>query len=341
MKTRSASVRTHIPQRCDVGIKRRAAIALLASPLVARAQRPSLPVIGFLSGVSREESVGRVVAFRRGLAEFGYVEGKNAAIEFRWADGRYDRLPGMAAELVRMPVALMVATGGPRAAQAAIAATSSIPIVFTMGGDPVRMGVVQSLGRPGGNVTGVSFLTVDLVPKRVELLRDLLPQARLVVLMVNPNTGMFETQVKVAQDAARAVGHRLHVVRAGTDAEIDAVFTTFSALRPDALLVGTDAFFTARRSKLVALAARHALPVMYEGRESVVAGGLISYGPSIEEAHARAGAYVGRILGGARPADLPVLQPTNFELVINLKTAKALGLSIPQSLLLRADEVIK
>ena len=322
-------------------MKRRAVIASFASPLVARAQRPHVPVIGFLSGVSREESTSRVVALRRGLAVAGSVDGKNVAIEFRWADGRYDRLPGMAGELVRMPVALMVATGGPRATQAATAATSSIPIVFTMGADPVRLGVVQSLGRPGGNVTGVSFLTVDLVPKRLELLRDMLPRGRLVVLMVNPNTVSFETQVKVAQDAARTVGYLLQVVRAGTDADIDAVFATFSALRPDALLVGTDAFFATRRSQLVALAARFALPVMYEGRESVVAGGLISYGPSIDDAHARAGAYVGRILGGARPADLPVLQPTNFELVINLKTAKALGLSIPQSLLLRADEVIK
>ena len=325
-------------RRCFVQV---AGGTALAWPLAAHAQRALLPVIGYLSGVAREESEPRLAAFRRGLAQAGYSEGRNVVIEFRWADGDYDRLPALAAELVRRPVDVLVATGGPRAVLAAKGATSTIPIAFTIGADPVRLGVVKSLGRPGGNATGVSFLTADLMPKRFELLRELVPHARLVALLVNPNTPSADDQVEGAQRAARASASRLHVARAGSQAEIDTEFAALARLRPDALLIGTDAFFGTRYRAFVALAERHALPTMYEGRNAVVAGGLISYGPSIDDAYVQTGAYTGRILAGARPADPPVLQPTKFERVVNLKTAKALGLAIPQSLLLRADEVIE
>jgi putative ABC transport system substrate-binding protein len=313
----------------------------LASPWVAVAQRPAIPVIGYLSGVSRNESEDRLAAFRRGLAQAGFSEGRNVAIEFRWADGDYGRLAAMADELVRRPVSLLVATGGPRAAQAAKAATSTLPIVFTLGGDPVKLGLVQSLNRPGGNATGVSFLTADLMPKRFELLRELLPRARLVAVMVNPNTPSAEDQITGAEAAARASGARLQIARAASVAEIDAAFAALAKSRPDALLIGTDALFGTRHKQFIALAARHAVPAVYEQRNAVVDGGLMSYGPSITEAYVQTGVYVGKVLAGARPADLPVEQPTKFELVINLKTAKALGLTIPQSLLLRADEVIQ
>jgi len=313
----------------------------LASPWAAMAQRPAMPVIGYLSGVSRNESEDRLAAFRRGLAQAGFSEGRNVVIEFRWADGDYGRLAAMADELVRRPVSLLVATGGPRAAQAAKAATSTLPIVFTLGGDPVKLGVVQSLNRPGGNATGVSFLTADLMPKRFELLRELLPSSKLVAVMVNPNTPSAEDQITGAEAAARASGARLQIARAASVAEIDAAFAALAKSRPDALLIGTDALFGTRHKQFIALAARHALPAVYEQRNAVVDGGLMSYGPSITEAYVQTGVYAGKILAGARPADLPVEQPTKFELVINLKTARALGLTIPQSLLLRADEVIE
>lgn len=312
-----------------------------AWPIAGGAQQRPSAVVGYLSGVSREESVDRVAGFRRGLGDSGFAAARNVVIEFRWADGDYDRLPSLAAELVRLPVAVLLATGGPRAVLAAKEATPSLPIVFTMGADPVRMGVVNSLNRPGGNVTGVSFLTLDLTPKRFDLLRELVPKAKLVAFMVNPNTPSAESQMKSAQDAARASNQSVHIARAGSDSEIDTAFASLPRVRPDALLIGTDAFLAARRKQLTALAARYGIPTFYEGRESVLAGGLISYGPSIDKAHAQAGNYVGRILAGARPADLPVLQPTMFELVINLRTARVLGLTIPQSLLLRADEVIQ
>jgi putative ABC transport system substrate-binding protein len=305
------------------------------------AQRPALPVIGFLSGVSRAESTERLAAFREGLGQAGYSEGRNVAIEFRWADGDYRRLAALAAELVRLPVGLLVAVGGPRAAQAAKAATSTVPIVFTLGGDPVKLGLVESLSRPGGNATGISFLTADLMPKRFELLLQLMPKARSVAVMVNPNTPSAEDQVRGTEAAARTSGTRLLVARAGSEAEIDTAFASLAQAKPDALLIGTDALFGTRHKQFIALAARHGLPASYEQRSAVVDGGLMSYGPSITEAHLQTGVYAGRVLAGARPAELPVLQPTNFELVINVKTARTLGLIVPQNLLLRATEVIE
>jgi putative ABC transport system substrate-binding protein len=309
--------------------------------LAAHAQQASIPVIGYLSGVSRDESADRLAAFLRGLNQAGYREGRNVAIEFRWAGGNYDRLPALAAELVRQSVTILVATGGPRAVLAAQAATPTIPIVFTIGGDPVKLGVVQSLSRPGGNATGISFLTADLMPKRFELLRELVPKSKLVALIVNPNTPSAEDQVKGAEQAARASGTRLQVARAGTETEIDTAVAQLARSRPDAMLIGTDAFFNLRSRQFIALSARHALPAIYEGRNAVAAGGLMSYGPNIAEAYVQTGVYAGRVLGGAKPAELPVLQPTKFELAINVTTAKALGLTIPQSILLRADEVIQ
>ena len=307
----------------------------------ALAQRSTPPVIGYLSGVSRAESEDRLAAFRRGLGQAGYTEGRNVTIEFRFADGDYTRLPTLAAELVRLPASLIVAVGGPRAAQAAKAATSTEPIVFTLGGDPVKLGLVQSLNRPGGNATGISFLTADLMPKRFELLRELLPKAKRVAVMLNPNTPSAEDQLKGAQAAARASGAQLLVARAGSEVEIDTAFATLVKAKPDALLIGTDALFGTRHKQFIALAARHALPSVYEQRSAVVDGGLMSYGPSIDEAYVQTGVYAGRVLAGARPQKLPVLQPTKFELVINRGTARTLGLPLPQSLLLRADEVIE
>lgn len=318
-----------------------AASCALAGPRLALAQRPAMPVIGYLSGASRVESADRLTAFRRGLEQAGYVEGKNVAIEFRWADGDYGRLAAMAADLVRRPVDLLVATGGPRAAQAAKAATSTLPIVFTAGGDPVKLGLVQSLSRPGGNVTGISFLTADLMPKRFELLLQLLPKARLVAMMVNPNTPSAEDQVRGVTAAARAAGTKLQIARAGSEGEIDTAFATLMSSRPDALVIGTDALFGTRHRQFVALAARHALPAVYEQRNAVVDGGLMSYGPSFTDVYVQTGLYAGKVLAGARPAELPVLQPTTFELVVNMKTAKALGLTIPQALLVRANELVE
>ncbi len=306
-----------------------------------RAQASAMPAIGFLSGRSPDEAAHLLGAFRQGLNETGYVEGKNVGMEFRWAEGNYNRLPAMASDLVRRDVAILVATGGPRAVLAAKAATSTIPIVFTMGGDPVDAGVVASLAHPGGNATGVSFLGLEVMAKRLGLLHELVPKATVTAFIVNPNTSTAELQTRRVREAARAFGQQLHVFRAGTDGEIDAAFATFAQLQPGALLVGTDAFFAERREQFVALAARYAVAASYEGREAVVAGGLMSYGPSLSEAYRQAGNYTGRILNGAKPGDLPVLQPTKFELVINLKTAKTLGITIPQSLLLRADEVIE
>jgi putative ABC transport system substrate-binding protein len=314
---------------------------VLAAPWSARGQRTALPVIGYLSGVSRAESEDRLVAFRRGLGQAGYSEGRNFVFEFRFADGDYSRLPAMAAELARLPVNLIVAVGGPRAAQAAKGATSSVPIVFIHGGDPVKLGLVESLSRPGTNATGIVFLTADLLPKRFEMLRALLPKSKLVALMVNPNTPTAEEQVKGAQAAALASGTQLLVARAGSEAEIDTAFATLAKARPDALLVGTDALFGTRHKQFIALSARYAMPTVFEQRSAVVDGGLMSYGPSITEAYVETGVYAGRLLAGARPQELPVLQPTKFELVINRGTARTLGLVIPQSLLLRVDEVIE
>jgi putative ABC transport system substrate-binding protein len=298
-------------------------------------------VIGYISGVSRAESEDRLAAFRRGLGQAGYSEGRNVAIEFRFANGDYTRLPALASELVRLPATVIVAVGGSRPAQAAKAASSTVPVVFIHGGDAVKLGLVDSLSRPGGNVTGVVFLTVDLIPKRLELLRVLLPKAKRVALMVNPNTPSAEDQVKGAQAAARAADMQLLEARAGSEAEIDNAFAALVKLKPDALLIGTDALFGTRHKQFIALAARHALPAIYEQRNAVVDGGLMSYGPSITEAYVQTGVYAGRVLAGARPQELPVLQPTKFELAIHRGTARTLGLVIPQSLLLRADEVIE
>jgi putative ABC transport system substrate-binding protein len=319
----------------------RAAGCLLVVPLVARAQKSAIPLIGFLGSASPAQSTPFIAAFRKGLNETGYVEGKNVAIEFRWAEGHYDRLSALAAELVRRQVVVLVATGGPSAALAAKAATSTIPIVFTTGSDPVQFGLVASLGHPGGNATGVTIFTVDLVAKRMELLRELVPTATVIAFISNPNTPYAESEVGKAQQAARSFGQQLYVVRAGTEQEIDAAFATLAQVRAGALLIGTDPFFSSRREQFVALAARHAVPAIFDLREFATAGGLLSYGASITEAYRQAGIYTGKILSGAKAADLPVLQPTKFELVINLKTAKALGITIPQSVMLRADEVIQ
>ncbi len=286
-------------------MKRRNFIALLGGaaiglPLATRAQQSAMPVIGFLSGRSPNDAAHVVTAFRHGLNETGYVEGKNVAIEFRWAEGHFDRLPAMTADLVRRHVAILVATGGPNPALAAKAAASTIPIVFTMGGDPVEAGIVASLGHPGGNVTGVSFLGVEVMAKRLELLHELVPKATVIAFIVNPNTSTAELQTRNMREAAQAFGQQLRVLRAGTDEEIDAAFATFAQLRPGALPVGTDAFFYDRRKQFAALAARYAVPASFDLREFVIAGGLMSYGPSISEAYRQAGIYTGKILNGAK-----------------------------------------
>jgi putative ABC transport system substrate-binding protein len=303
-----------------------------------RAQQKAMPAIGFLGVSSPGPTAPYVVAFRQGLSETGYVEGQNVAIEYRWAEGQYDRLPGLAADLVGRKVDLIATSAA--GARAAKDATSTIPIVSVVG-DPVLTGLYASLARPGGNITGVIPLTSELTPKRLELLSELVPQAGLIALLVNPNNANAERDMHEVQEAAQAKGVQLHVLKAGTEDEFESVFTSLVQLNAGALVVGADPFFNSRREELVVLAARHAVPAIYEWRESVAAGGLISYGPSLTSFYHQIGIYAGRILKGAKPADLPVEQPTKFELVINLKTAKALGLTIPQSILVRADEVIE
>jgi putative tryptophan/tyrosine transport system substrate-binding protein len=315
------------------------ASGFLAAPFAARAQNSAIPVIGFLSGQWPGPWDSYVAAFRNGLGEAGFVEGKNVAIEFRWAEGRYDRLPALAADLVRRNVAVLVAAGG--GIREAQAETSTIPIVFTTGNDPVETGLVASLAHPGGNATGVSFVTSQLATKRLELLHQMVPKATVIAMMMNPRTAAPETRVHNMQEAARSLGLRLEIVSARTEAEIDAAFVTLAQLRAGALLVDSDPYFNGRREQVVALAASHGVPAMYDARAFVDAGGLMTYGGSLPEIYRQAGIYAGKILNGAKPADLPILQPTKIALVINLKTAKALGLTIPQSLLLRADEVIQ
>jgi putative tryptophan/tyrosine transport system substrate-binding protein len=305
-----------------------------------RAQQRAVPVIGFLSSRLPGEAATVVAAFHQGLAETGYVEGQNLAIEYRWAEGRYDRLPELAADLVGRKVDVIVATGGTPSALAAKSATSTIPIVF-VSSDPVKYGLVASLSRPGGNVTGFSVLGDELLPKRLELLFELVPQARVIALLVNPNNTDTERSIGDVQEAARVKGVQLHILKAGTDGGIDAAFSRLVQLHAGPLVVGADPFFDGRREQLVALASRHAVPAIYWLREFAASGGLISYGPSLAAAYRQAGIYAGRILKGAHPADLPVQQPAKFELVVNLKTAKALGLTIPPSILARADEVIE
>ena len=314
---------------------------LLAMPLAALAQATKTPVIGFLNGFSLAEWAHAVAAFHKGLNETGYVEGRNVAIEYRWAEGQFDRLPTLAAELVRRQVTVLVTTGGSATARAAKAATSTIPIVFGVGTDPIKLGVVASLSRPGGNASGVYFLTNELEAKRLGLLRELVPKAALIGILLNPRGSRAEGQSKDLREAAGALGQQVQILHASSERELDTAFATVDQLRVAALLVGASPSFNAQRDRIVALAARRAIPVIYEQREFAVAGGLMSYGTSLTDATRQVGVYAGRVLKGEKPADLPVVQSTKFEFVINLKTAKALGLTIPQSLLLRADEVIQ
>ena len=316
-------------------------IGLLVAPLAARAQ-PSAPVIGFLGIRSPGEATHLVTAFHQGLQEAGYVEGQNVAIEYRWAENHYERLPALAAELVSRHVAVIAATGGSASPLAAKSATATIPIVFVMGDqDPVHTGLVASLGRPGGTITGVTPITTMLGPKRLELLHELVPTATVIGMLVNPQWPDTESQASEAQDAARRLGLQLQVLRASSEREVETAFASFRHQQIGALLVGDDAFFLSRRDHLVALAARHAIPAIYSFREYVAAGGLMGYAPSLAEAYRQAGVYTGKILKGTTPADLPVVRPMKFELVINLKTAQALGLPIPPILLFQATEVIR
>jgi len=307
----------------------------------SREGRTQQRLIGFLSAGSADAYAPFVAAFRSALNEAGYVEGRNLAIEYRWAEGHYDRLPELAADLVRSKPEVIVTSGGDIVIGAAKAAAAEIPIVFTSGGDPVARGFVAGLARPGGNMTGVSLLVIELVAKRLEFVQELVPDAAGVAGLVNPKNSNAGRNVAALQEAARAKGVQLHIVEASSEGDFETAFASLAALHAGALVVGADPFFNARRSQIVGLAARHSMPAIYEWREFVDAGGLISYGPSLPGVYRQMGAYVGRILGGEKPADLPVVQPTLFELVVNLKTAKTLGLAVPRSILARADEVIE
>ena len=314
--------------------------AAAAWPLAARSQQAALPMVGFLNGGSPAEYAPMVAAFREGLKELGYVEGENVAIEFRWAEGKYERLSALGTDLVRRQVAAIAATSTP-AAQAAKALTATVPIVFTTGADPVQLGLVASLNRPGGNVTGVSFLVNELTKKQFEVLHQILPKAALIGFLVNPAVAYARSQTTEAQDAARALGRQLFVVTARTESEIDAAFAALVKKLAGGVITISDPFLNSRRDQIVALAARHSLPALYPVRDYVAAGGLMSYGTSIIGAYRQVGVYTGRILKGEKPADLPVMRPTKLELVINLKTAKALDLTIPPALIALADEVIE
>ena len=301
-----------------------------------------MPVFGFLGSASPDAWAGRLLAFRQGLSEIGYVDGKNVAIEYRWAEGQNDRLPAMAADLVRRQVAVIATPGSTPAALAAQAATTTIPIVFSIGGDPVQFGLVASLNRPGGNLTGGTFLSIEVGPKRLELLHELVPTATIVGLLVNPtNPNEAEPTTKNLQAAARSLGLEMHVLHASAEGDFDAAFATLIQLRAGALAIGTDPLFTSRLEQLAALTVRHAVPTVYQFREFTAAGGLMSYGGSLSDQFRTVGVYTGRILKGEKPADLPIQQSTRVELVINMKTAKALGLTFPLTLLGRADEVIE
>jgi putative tryptophan/tyrosine transport system substrate-binding protein len=313
----------------------------VTAPRALRAEQKMIPVIGFLNSTSSEPVAPYVAAFRQGLSKTGYVEGQNVAIEYRWAEGNFDRLPALAADLVRRKIDVIASTGASAPALAAKNATSTIPVVFIIGSDPVVDGLVANLARPGGNLTGFTLLGGELTPKRLELLTELVPGARVIALLVNPNNTSAEPQIRDAQGAARAKGAQLHILKASTESEIDAAFAALAPLQAEALVVGSDPFFDSQREQLVTLAAHHAIPVIYSEREFAAAGGLLSYGTSRMAAYRDAGVYVGKVLKGVKPADLPVQQPTTFELVVNLKTAKALGLTVPPSILARADELIE
>jgi len=326
-------------------VKRREFFTLLggaaaAWPLAARAQQPAMPVVGYLDSRSPEAVTDRLRAFRQGLGETGYIEGRNVLIEYRWAENQLDRLPELAAELVRRQVAV-IAAPTTSAAVAAKAATATVPIMFVVGDDPVRLGLVASLARPGGNLTGINILTAELAAKQLGLLRELVPAATRVAVLVNPSTAGTETMLRDLEPAGRAMGLQIQVHNAGTRREIDAAFATFVRERPDAVFVGVDPFLNSRRAQLVNLASRHAVPAIYGSREFAEIGGLMSYGTSIADALHRVGVYTGRILKGEKPADLPVVQAIRFELVINHQTARMLGLTVPPSLLSTADEVIE
>jgi putative tryptophan/tyrosine transport system substrate-binding protein len=316
--------------------------ATIAWPLAARAQQPASPVIGFLNGTAPDTASQRLAAFREGLKSVGYVEGQNVTVEYRWAEGHNDRLPAMAADLVSRRVSVIVATGGaPSVALAAKAATTAIPIVFANGGDPVKLGLVPSLNRPVGNLTGVSFMVNELGAKRLSLMQDLVPSATVIGFLVDPTNENAESETIDMQRAADALGRKLIVMRASTASEVEAAFERFVSQHVQALIVAAEVFFVSDRAQLAELAARHSLPAIYHLREMAMAGGLMSYGTNFEETYREVGIYTGRVLKGAKPSDLPVIQSTKFELVINLKTAKALGLTVPLVMQMTADEVIE
>jgi ABC-type uncharacterized transport system substrate-binding protein len=326
-------------------MRRREFITLLggaaaAWPLAARAQQRAMPVIGFLSTRSPAESADHVAAFRRGLGQSGYVEGQNVAVEYRWAEGLSDRLPGLAADLVSRRVAVIATTGGPTSGLAAKAATSAIPIVF-IANDPVRIGLVASLNRPGGNATGVNVFLQEMEGKRFGLLREIVPTASLIAVLLNPQGADVDVQRRDIDEAARAVGQPIYLLNASSERDIHAAFETLARLKPGGLLVGANPFFNSRREQIVTLTGHYRIPAIHEVREFAVAGGLMSYGTNLPDAYRQVGIYTARILNGEKPADLPVMQATRFEFVINLKTATALGLEVPPALLARADEVIE
>ena len=315
--------------------------AAAAWPLAARAQQPAMPVIGFLGAPSAAPYARNVAAVHQGLKEVGYVEHQNVAMEYRWADSQYDRLPALAADLVSRRVAVIVPIGGAPATLAAKAATSTIPIVFNLGADPIELGLVTNLNRPGGNITGIAMMIVEVETKRLELLHELAPASTSLAILLNPSNAQAQTQERDAQRAARVIGRQVLVLKAGTEHEIEMAFAALVRERAGALLVGGDTFFASQVTLFVVLTARHAIPTIYPWRSHVDAGGLMSYGTSVLDAYRQTGVYTGRVLKGEKPGDLPIAQPTKFELIINLKTARAVGIAIPPTLLARADEVIE
>ena len=310
-------------------------------PVGAYAQAPTMPVIGFLNSAFPDAWQPFVNAFREGLKAGGFEEGRNLAIEYRWAEGHYDRLPALASDLVKRNVAVLVSTGGLPPAFAAKAATATIPIVLTIGGDPVRLGLVASINRPGGNITGVNLFIPQMEGKRFQLLRELVPSASLIAVLLNPNNPPFASQLRDAQEAARTMGQQIHILHATNGDQLEDAFATAVQIRAGAILVAADPFFNSQRNRVVALAERHALPAIYEQREHTVAGGLMSYGTSLTDGYRQAGLYTARILNGEKPADMPITQAAKFEFVINLKTARALGIEVPPGLSARADEIIE